>query len=147
MWEEETLRAFLRPLFWFGYLSVLFALTMAPHPESQEHPLRLIPFRTIWDCFQQGGWIWVVNILGNLAAFVPLGFLRAESRPELDQAGKVVLYSFLLSAFIEALQLASGQRIADIDDVLLNSLGGLLGFGICRLFRGVVTRRASEAAC
>jgi len=141
------LRAFLRPLFWYGYLSVLFALTMVPHPESQGHHLRLIPFRTIWDCFQQGGWVWMVNILGNLAAFVPLGFLLAESRPELDQAGKVVLCSFLLSAFIEALQLASGQRIADIDDVLLNSLGGLLGFGMCRLFRGVVIRRVFRSTC
>jgi len=89
----------------------------------------------------------MVNILGNLAAFVPLGFLLAESRPELDQAGKVVLCSFLLSAFIEALQLASGQRIADIDDVLLNSLGGLLGFGMCRLFRGVVIRRVFRSTC
>lgn len=65
-----------------------------------------------------------LNILGNVAMFVPVGSLARLSLRR--SVGAVTLFGAGLSVVIEAAQYALG-RAADIDDVLLNSTGALLG--------------------
>lgn len=65
------------------------------------------------------------NIAGNVALFVPLGFLTVTALRRRPLA--VALLGAALSVVIEAVQFVSAQRWADIDDVLLNTLGAVLG--------------------
>jgi glycopeptide antibiotics resistance protein len=70
----------------------------------------------------------VINLAGNVAVFVPLGLclrmaLRRASRPALT----ALLLGAAVSVLAELLQLASGTRTTDVDDVLLNVLGVALG--------------------
>lgn len=77
------------------------------------------------------------NVLGNLAVFLPMGFFVPILKGPWTSAFRVALVCMILSLAIETLQYDSGRRVADIDDVLLNTLGGILGYaGFVGLRRG-----------
>ena len=77
----------------------------------------------------------VVDLLGNVAVFVPLGVgLAALLHRSLGQKATLVLCILggaLLSAFIEAVQFTMPTRAADLTDLALNSLGAALGAQAC----------------
>ena len=72
----------------------------------------------------------LINVIGNTAMFVPLGIIWPSVFRKLDTPAKVISAGVGLSAFIEILQLPFFDRVSDIDDLLLNSLGYLVGYGI-----------------
>jgi len=75
----------------------------------------------------------------NIILTVPFGmFLRYYFKCDLT---KVIIYSFLLSLFFESTKLSGlyfiyprGYRLFDVDDLILNTLGTVIGFVIFRLF-------------
>lgn len=77
---------------------------------------------------------WLVNIIGNVTMFIPVGLVWPFCFKRLDSLGKVVLAGAGLTLFIEITQLPFYSRCSDIDDLLLNTtgvlLGGLLYFGV-----------------
>lgn len=133
------MQRFVTTLLLAGYGFVLAYLTLSPQSAHQlpaASRIQLHPLRTIADFLERGGWPMVVNVPGNLAAFVPLGLLWPVLRQGKTTARRVGLLSAGVSLVIEVLQFGSGRRIADIDDVLLNALGGLLGYGVYRALGG-----------
>lgn len=70
----------------------------------------------------------IVNIFGNVIAFMPYGFLL----PLLNRAYRrfyiIVILSVLFSLIIESAQLILKVGVFDVDDILMNSLGGILGY-------------------
>lgn len=71
-----------------------------------------------------------VNIAGNIAAFMPFGFLLplvSERKVRIVKAG---FATFLLSLSAETIQLLSRTGAFDVDDLILNTVGGVLGY-IC----------------
>ncbi len=78
----------------------------------------------------------VFFVVGNVAMFVPLGWLVALLVRRF-RVLKAVVAGFLLSTSIEVTQLFVG-RVSDVDDVILNTLGALLGACLSLLFRAVV---------
>lgn len=91
----------------------------------------------------------IANLLGNVLAFVPFGlFLPGLINNRFGFMGMTLL-SFDLSLFIELLQLASKVGSFDVDDLILNTIGGLLGYCIFRAAwkyrkRNVTTNGESE---
>lgn len=81
------------------------------------------------------------NLFGNILAFMPFGILIPLSFPEMDRWWEALLHSFWLSLCIELFQLVSHFGAFDVDDILLNTIGGLLGFGIFRLVRMLYRRK------
>ena len=77
----------------------------------------------------------LLNLIGNTAMFVPLGIIWPSLFRKLDTPAKVISAGVGLSAFIEILQLPFFDRVTDVDDLLLNSLGFLLGHGICLIVK------------
>jgi hypothetical protein len=71
---------------------------------------------------------------GNVALFLPLGFLLPQLEPRLDRPWRTLAGGLLASSAIELCQMAfPGVRRADVNDVLLNTLGTALGFLAYRL--------------
>ena len=70
----------------------------------------------------------LVNIGGNIAAFMPFGFLLPLITERKMHTGKVFCYSFLLSLCAESVQLVSRTGAFDVDDLILNTMGGILGY-------------------
>jgi len=106
-------------------VAALLALTLLGSATGTGHP-NLTPGWTVTqqltNPYHPFG---VANVLGNVAMFVPLGWLLAlvvERRRILIAAAA----GFGLSATIEVVQWFTG-RISDIDDVILNGCGAVLG--------------------
>ena len=68
-----------------------------------------------------------LQILNNIWLFVPLGAMLYRLWPR----GYVVLIPVLLSLGIETLQLVLGRGLFETDDIISNSLGGLIGVLVC----------------
>lgn len=82
------------------------------------------------------------NLFGNILAFMPLGMLIPLAFPGMERFFEILLHSFWLSLCIELFQLVSHFGAFDVDDILLNTLGGVLGFVIFLLFRRIFYRQA-----
>lgn len=75
----------------------------------------------------------MANLLGNVAAFVPFGlFLPILSRHNYKFLG-VTFLTFDLSLCIELVQLVSKVGSFDVDDLILNTIGGMIGY-FCFIF-------------
>lgn len=70
----------------------------------------------------------LVNLLGNVAAFLPFGFFLPALNEKNRSFFHVTLMSFEFSLLIECIQLFSKVGSFDVDDMILNTLGGSLGF-------------------
>ncbi|MBN1220444.1 MAG: VanZ family protein [Anaerolineae bacterium] len=79
---------------------------------------------------QQAFWFLLVDVIGNIIVFVPLGAGLAGILPRanLGQAiCRVTLVGFLFSLTIELTQLAIPTRATDIDDLIFNTVGVTMG--------------------
>lgn len=83
------------------------------------------------------------NLL-NIALFLPLGFLLPLLWPSWNRPIGVLLFGVAFSLLIEASQLLN-IRFTDIDDVLLNSLGALLGLLLFWVFAALSKRKQPSA--
>ena len=75
------------------------------------------------------------NVLGNMIMFLPFGFFVSYYL----KSEKLTLPLFLIliaSISIEVVQLSIG-RVFDVDDIILNILGGLLGYGLYFIFKKI----------
>lgn len=80
----------------------------------------------------------MLNFIGNTAMFIPIGIVWPSVFKKLDNHGKVIAAGVGFSMCIEILQLPFYDRVSDIDDLILNSLGYLMGYGILILCRVIV---------
>src|SRR5215203_4429859 len=102
--------------------------------------VNLEPFQTI-DIYET----WGKQIVGNFVMLLPLGIYLPLIYKRLRKAYNffvVLLICFLVSVGIELLQLATSYRSTDIDDVILNTLGGAAGFLIYQLIKILVTPKS-----
>jgi glycopeptide antibiotics resistance protein len=77
--------------------------------------------------------MFLLNIFGNVAAFVPFGYLVPKLKQRSTSFFFTALFSFELSLCVELLQLVFKLGCFDVDDLLLNTLGGMLGYLIYRI--------------
>lgn len=116
-----------------GYLGILFFLTLRAPAYVPRQRVHLIPFDTIRWALRRGGALFTINVLGNLLAFVPLGCLLPLWSARLRSAWAIGWLALLTSVTIEVLQWGFTLRVADIDDVILNVVGALIGYAACVL--------------
>ena len=83
-------------------------------------------FRGLFWEIEMGYWI---DIRLNVLLFLPLGFLLGTA----TETWRIVLLGFILSVFIELLQYALVLGWCQADDVLNNTIGTAVGFGIAGL--------------
>ena len=77
----------------------------------------------------------VLNVVGNTTMFIPIGIIWPAVFKKLDSHRKVIAAGVGFSLCIEILQLPFFDRVTDIDDLILNSLGFLMGYGIYLLVK------------
>jgi glycopeptide antibiotics resistance protein len=105
---------------------------------SDSYQYSLVPLKeirryiTYWR--QIGSFYVLLNLLGNVICFVPFGFVLPVISKQQRNLFKITLLSFLSSLLVELIQLISKVGSCDVDDILLNTLGGVIGY---LLFWGV----------
>ena len=83
----------------------------------------------------------LLNLIGNTTMFIPLGIVWPAVFKQLDKPWKVIAAGVGISLSIEILQLPFFGRASDIDDLLLNSAGFLVGYGIYLLVKTIVRKK------
>jgi len=81
------------------------------------------------------------NMAGNIALFIPFGFLFPLVFQNRRGFGTVVIAAFLLSLFYEVFQFITGIGQFDVDDLILNTLGGIIGYILFALFNLLTSGR------
>lgn len=87
--------------------------------------INLTPFKEIFR-YTIGSKKFFKNIIGNIVLFIPYGYFAAYF-PKNKKMVTVTFLTFLVSFSIEAIQYKIG-RVFDIDDIILNTLGGVIGY-------------------
>ncbi|MBQ8797962.1 MAG: VanZ family protein [Lachnospiraceae bacterium] len=141
--KKETLRcvailAFLAYLLLLAYL--LFFSSAYGRTMEMGYRYNLEPFLEIKRAIEHVdmvGYRYVItNIAGNIVAFMPFGFLLPLITEYKMHTGKVLVFSFLLTLCAESLQLVSRTGAFDVDDLILNTLGGVLGYWCYKILLG-----------
>jgi glycopeptide antibiotics resistance protein len=66
------------------------------------------------------------NVVGNIAIFIPLGIYLPLLKKD-KRILKNLSYIFIVSLLVEIIQGLLGIGVSDVDDIILNSFGGLVG--------------------
>lgn len=77
----------------------------------------------------------LLNVIGNVSMFIPTGIILPVLYPKLKSFWKTVAAGALMSLCIEIIQLPFSVRATDIDDLILNTTGVVLGYAIYALVR------------
>lgn len=72
----------------------------------------------------------LLNLIGNTTMFIPVGIVWPIVYKQLDKPWKVIAAGVGFSLCIEIIQLPFYDRVSDIDDLILNSIGFLTGYSI-----------------
>lgn len=148
------------------YLLVAYFLVILPLPDINSinmnaETTQLIPLQFIYDFINKSGFIindfstyleaiktsyFYVPIF-NIFLFIPFGiYLRYYFNCDLK---KVIIFSFLLSLFFELTQLTGlyfiyphSYRLFDVDDLMLNTLGGLTGYYVLGIFQKLLPTKS-----
>ena len=100
---------------------------------------QLIPFKTIIEYVNntQAIYDWFAkNLMVNIIMFMPCGFLLPLFLKK-NRIWQVLMIGIVLSVIIEIIQTLLSVGTADIDDVILNTFGTFIGFGIYKLIYDV----------
>lgn len=89
-------------------------------------PFKEITRYTLWSR------LFIKNIIGNMIMFIPYGFFVAYYS-KIDDWKHAFCLVLVASLVIESTQLAIG-RVFDVDDIILNVLGGMLGYFMYKFF-------------
>lgn len=77
----------------------------------------------------------MINLVGNVVCFMPFGFLlpTISKRKFVKNIVGVFFCTLLFTLSIETIQLVTKVGAFDVDDILLNTIGGILGYLVMRV--------------
>ena len=116
------------------YLFLLFLSTVYYRAERSDYKHELTPFGSYFTiCEGNSKMLLIENIL-NVMVFLPIGFMICCIKKDI-KCRYVALIGFIISVIVEMLQYFCMKGFLEIDDVIHNTLGCMLGFGVCKLAR------------
>jgi len=116
--------------------TIFFVLPITFKPER--YILNLIPFS--WITRINNMQYFITELLPNIMMFIPLGFFIPIVFERMRKLWKTVLTVAILTFSVEIFQYFIG-RSSDIDDVIANILGGIIGYGIFIIFNYVLKNK------
>ena len=112
----------------FMLLFILYVMCLFEIVTLQDNNYGLsnfIPFKEMFR-YKIGSRLFIKNIIGNILLFLPYGYFASDYLKS-KKVGIIAFLTLLVSLTIEIVQLYIG-RTFDIDDCILNTCGGILGF-------------------
>lgn len=128
--RERIKTVFLYGVFICYILLLIKILLLSRISHSEHRSINLIPFYSIKEyIFSNSATIKKFafgNVVGNIVIFIPLGTYLSLFKNN-KRVITNLLFIFIVSLFIEIIQGLLGIGASDIDDIILNCLGGLIG--------------------
>lgn len=123
-----------------AYIAVVVGLTLLNRTPSEEH-------RTILKLFwSYGAWIqgsekalW--EIIGNIVMLIPYGILLPILYQKFRKFQWILAASFIFTLLIEVSQYLTCRGWFELDDLIHNTIGGLIGFQFFQIARKMYRRR------
>lgn len=119
----------------------LLVFTVISRRTSNYKPL--LEFLWSYKAVIAGETKYIPEILGNIAMFVPVGFLCAVIFAN-KKILPVILSGFAFSLCIEICQLIFHKGSFELDDLFNNTLGAIIGFLLYLLIRKIIDERKSK---
>ena len=104
---------------------VLLLYQMLLSTENASSGINIIPFREITR-YEIGSTLFFYNVIGNIALFIPFGYFMSD-KLKAKKTTHIIIISTIISLTAELIQYKIG-RAFDIDDVLLNVTGAIIGY-------------------
>ena len=122
-----------------AYIGALFSFTLLSGKMTLDvSSVNLIPFKALFVNIKRGNWYFVLQMLVNIFMFIPMGaFLYLAKR----KAGQTFIIGLSFSLVIEFFEIITKRGVFDIDDLILNTMGTLLGFLLAKLILNPVTSK------
>ena len=111
------------------YILCLFQIVTS-QDVSGVHGVNVTIFKELTR-YQVGSRLFYRNIIGNILMFIPFGFFTSYYL-KLDKKRTIFCLTLIVSIVIELIQLKIG-RAFDVDDIILNMVGSLIGYFLYRL--------------
>lgn len=112
------------------YILLLYYMLLST--EGATSGINLVPFREITRfSFMSKGFIY--NTLGNIALFMPFGYFVSDYL-KAQKVHHIFITAFIISLTAELIQYKIG-RAFDVDDILLNVLGAILGYFVYKFIQ------------
>lgn len=127
------------------YIIIMGALLfLRPRYWGDGYMYNVIPFQTIkgylFSRHHFNSDIWFKNLFGNIVLFMPIGFFLPMLHTSFRRILKLIFTTILLITAVELTQMLTRVGSFDIDDIILNTFGALLGLVITR----IVFRRSKK---
>ena len=122
---------FYKEILMLGFILYIMALfRVVTFQDVSWSSSNFIPFKEMFR-YDFGSAMFYKNVVGNMLMFIPFGFFTSYFL-KLKKFYSVFLLTLLTSVTIETTQLLIG-RVFDIDDIILNVIGGLIGYFIFKI--------------
>lgn len=118
------------------YILCLFQIVTS-NDVSGVHGINITLFKELTR-YQIGTRLFYRNIVGNIIMFIPFGFFTSYYL-KLERKSFIFFLSIIISVVIELIQLKIG-RAFDIDDILLNIIGSMIGYFLYRIIDKIFGR-------
>lgn len=126
---------FYKELFMLLFILYVMCLFEIVTIQDQNYGLsNYIPFKEIFR-YEIGSRLFIKNIIGNILLFLPYGYFAADYLRS-KKLWLICFLTMLVSLTIELVQLNIG-RTFDIDDIILNTFGGMFGYFLYRLMEHI----------
>lgn len=131
LFKQHSFRKFIMLLLFALYLAAVFSVTGIPTAGTLkiDFNFNFIPFLDIVNSPAA----YIKNTVLNIILFMPLGFLLPAVWKDYRSFKTTVWTGFAVSVMIEVFQIFT-FRATDIDDLITNTLGAILGYYISKLF-------------
>lgn len=134
--HKKQIRLLCRVLFALYIAGLVYFLFFAEMLDrtgiERSYRYNLIPFREIRRFIVYadllGPMAVISNLFGNIVIFMPFGFLVPILGRKKRNSWFTSLLSFALSLAVECIQLVTRTGCFDVDDIFLNTIGGMLGY-------------------
>ena len=130
---------YIRLLIYFLFLSEEYGRKDFAQRDYQYNLVLFQEIRRFWVYRERVGYLAAfLNLAGNVIGFLPFGFILPVIGKRMKNGFLVTVCGFCLSLFVESMQLIFKVGSFDVDDLLLNTLGTVLGylaFSVCNRIR------------
>lgn len=135
---RKRVKRFCVGLFFAYFFSLLYLTLFTYNYYVYGKSVNLVFFDSIKLMLDSGDpWLFAKNVLGNVVLFFPLGFLLPIFYKPMRFFPSCLLISFGTSLLIEICQYEFAERIFDVDDIFLNTVGSILGWIVFKIFHGL----------
>ncbi|MBP6576876.1 MAG: VanZ family protein [Chryseobacterium sp.] len=117
---------FLLYLMFFGFERTQYdfnIVRLLPMISTADFVMKTVDWKTI-----------IINVFGNIIMFTPFGFLGIIF-PKLNDFKTLIINFLSAIIIIESLQYFTRLGVFDIDDIILNTIGVLIGFWVYKFFK------------